>query len=240
MARDITASLRRLDPDDPVKYDFALCHLGMMNACGFNRAAGGSRSVRCVGSAGHARVDGGGLGDHPLDGEPLARRARSPASPIRCRSASSFSSRTIASRQRRVIARRHEAGRSRRPRRLRECRRRAWRRSAREQAIASSSDVPSPSVTELIANRSKPLMQPSTSVRKPGSSTCFSRWCSRTCRSSGSRSSPSPRMTNRASGISGRRGARPRSGGAGPCAARAPRRCRRPARCAAARTPRAR
>jgi len=29
MARDITASLRRLDPDDPVKYDYALCHLGM-------------------------------------------------------------------------------------------------------------------------------------------------------------------------------------------------------------------
>ncbi len=41
MARDITASLRALDPDDPVKYDFALCHLGMMNACGFSRAAGG-------------------------------------------------------------------------------------------------------------------------------------------------------------------------------------------------------
>jgi uncharacterized protein (TIGR02757 family) len=38
MARDITASLRLLDPDDPVKYDFALCHIGMMNACGFNRA----------------------------------------------------------------------------------------------------------------------------------------------------------------------------------------------------------
>jgi uncharacterized protein (TIGR02757 family) len=37
MARDITASLRRLDPDDPVKYDYALCHLGMMNACGFSR-----------------------------------------------------------------------------------------------------------------------------------------------------------------------------------------------------------
>jgi uncharacterized protein (TIGR02757 family) len=35
MASDITASLRRLDPDDPVKYDYALCHLGMMNACGF-------------------------------------------------------------------------------------------------------------------------------------------------------------------------------------------------------------
>jgi len=37
MAREITASLRRLDPDDPVKYDFALCHLGMMGACGFNQ-----------------------------------------------------------------------------------------------------------------------------------------------------------------------------------------------------------
>jgi len=37
MARDITVSLRRLDPDDPVKYDYGLCHLGMMNACGFNR-----------------------------------------------------------------------------------------------------------------------------------------------------------------------------------------------------------
>ncbi len=37
MARDITASLRRLDPADPVKYDYALCHLGMMNACGFGR-----------------------------------------------------------------------------------------------------------------------------------------------------------------------------------------------------------
>ena len=39
---------------------------------------------------------------------------------------------------------------------------------AREQAIASSSAVPSPSVTELIANRSKPFMHPSTSVRNPG------------------------------------------------------------------------
>jgi len=37
MAHDITVSLRQLDPDDPVKYDYALCHLGMMNACGFNR-----------------------------------------------------------------------------------------------------------------------------------------------------------------------------------------------------------
>jgi uncharacterized protein (TIGR02757 family) len=43
MARDITASLRALDSDDPVKYDFALCHLGMMNACGFSRAQADSQ-----------------------------------------------------------------------------------------------------------------------------------------------------------------------------------------------------
>jgi len=29
MARDITASLRKLDPADPVRYDYSLCHLGM-------------------------------------------------------------------------------------------------------------------------------------------------------------------------------------------------------------------
>jgi uncharacterized protein (TIGR02757 family) len=44
MAHEITASLRQLDPADPVKYDFALCHLGMMNACGFNR---GQRDSQC-------------------------------------------------------------------------------------------------------------------------------------------------------------------------------------------------
>ena len=43
MARDITASLRRLDPHDPVKYDFSICHLGMMNACGFGRAQADSQ-----------------------------------------------------------------------------------------------------------------------------------------------------------------------------------------------------
>jgi len=35
MAADITASLRRLDASDPVRYDFSLCHVGMMGACGF-------------------------------------------------------------------------------------------------------------------------------------------------------------------------------------------------------------
>jgi uncharacterized protein (TIGR02757 family) len=44
MAAEITASLRRLDPADPVRYDFSLCHVGMMNACGFNRA---QRDAHC-------------------------------------------------------------------------------------------------------------------------------------------------------------------------------------------------
>lgn len=37
MAAEITASLRALS-DDPVRYDFSLCHVGMMNACGYGRA----------------------------------------------------------------------------------------------------------------------------------------------------------------------------------------------------------
>ena len=40
MAAEITASLRQIDPRDPVRFDFSLCHVGMMNACGFNRAQG--------------------------------------------------------------------------------------------------------------------------------------------------------------------------------------------------------
>jgi len=32
-AAEITANLRLLDPDDPVRFDFALCHLGMSGAC---------------------------------------------------------------------------------------------------------------------------------------------------------------------------------------------------------------
>ena len=32
-AEEITASLRRFDPEDPVKYDFALCHLGVSREC---------------------------------------------------------------------------------------------------------------------------------------------------------------------------------------------------------------
>ena len=36
-AEEITASLRRLDPDDPVRFDFVLCHLGMSGACPLRR-----------------------------------------------------------------------------------------------------------------------------------------------------------------------------------------------------------
>ena len=42
MAREITAALRRLDPQDPVKYDFSLCHLGISEGCG------GRDLLKCV------------------------------------------------------------------------------------------------------------------------------------------------------------------------------------------------
>jgi uncharacterized protein (TIGR02757 family) len=40
MAADITRSLRRLNPEDPIRFDFSLCHVGMMNACGYGRSQG--------------------------------------------------------------------------------------------------------------------------------------------------------------------------------------------------------
>ncbi|MFO0757386.1 MAG: TIGR02757 family protein [Byssovorax sp.] len=43
-AEEITASLRALDPVDPVKYDFSLCHLGMLQRCPSRRDP-----VRCEG-----------------------------------------------------------------------------------------------------------------------------------------------------------------------------------------------
>jgi uncharacterized protein (TIGR02757 family) len=43
MAADITASLRDLDSADPIRFDFSICHVGMMNACGFGRAQGDSQ-----------------------------------------------------------------------------------------------------------------------------------------------------------------------------------------------------
>ena len=43
MAVEITASLRRMNPDDPAKFDFSMCHIGMMNACGFEKPFGDAR-----------------------------------------------------------------------------------------------------------------------------------------------------------------------------------------------------
>jgi uncharacterized protein (TIGR02757 family) len=40
MAAEITASLRAIDPIDPVRFDFSICHVGMMNACGYGRRQG--------------------------------------------------------------------------------------------------------------------------------------------------------------------------------------------------------
>ena len=37
-AEEITASLRLVDPEDPVRFDFALCHLGMSGACPARRS----------------------------------------------------------------------------------------------------------------------------------------------------------------------------------------------------------
>ncbi len=44
-ALEITQALRRFDPEDPVKYDFALCHLGMSGRC--PTALTGEACARC-------------------------------------------------------------------------------------------------------------------------------------------------------------------------------------------------
>ncbi len=33
MAEEVTASLAAFDPEDPVRYDFALCRLGILEIC---------------------------------------------------------------------------------------------------------------------------------------------------------------------------------------------------------------
>ena len=56
MAADITAALRRIDPDDPAKFDFSMCHIGMMNACGFGKKIGDAQCPlkgSCRPRAGH-------------------------------------------------------------------------------------------------------------------------------------------------------------------------------------------
>jgi uncharacterized protein (TIGR02757 family) len=43
MAADITRTLRLLDPSDPVRFDFSLCHVGMMGSCGFGEKRGSAQ-----------------------------------------------------------------------------------------------------------------------------------------------------------------------------------------------------
>lgn len=45
-ALEITAALRQLDPEDPVRYDFALCHLGVSRECPSARLE--SKCAKCV------------------------------------------------------------------------------------------------------------------------------------------------------------------------------------------------
>lgn len=40
MAAEITDGLRALAPDDPVRYDFSLCHIGMAGMCGYGTSRG--------------------------------------------------------------------------------------------------------------------------------------------------------------------------------------------------------
>jgi uncharacterized protein (TIGR02757 family) len=64
MAAEITASLRAIDPVDPVRFDFSICHVGMMNACGYGRRQGDAQcplkgicrpNVRAKPAAGRSR-----------------------------------------------------------------------------------------------------------------------------------------------------------------------------------------
>jgi uncharacterized protein (TIGR02757 family) len=45
MAQEITARLREIDPSDPVKYDFSLCHLGISEGCD---GKGGATCLNCA------------------------------------------------------------------------------------------------------------------------------------------------------------------------------------------------
>ncbi len=75
MAAEITGALRALDPDDPVRYDFALCHVGMHGLCGHDRPQGDERCPLkglCSPHAAAARAEPGGQAG-------AARRASSSA-----------------------------------------------------------------------------------------------------------------------------------------------------------------
>ncbi len=62
-AEEITAALRRVDPEDPVRFDFALCHLGMSGGCPARRDPRRCEvcplAAACRGAAGRARTSRG-------------------------------------------------------------------------------------------------------------------------------------------------------------------------------------
>jgi uncharacterized protein (TIGR02757 family) len=67
-AEEITANLRRLDPADPVRFDFALCHLGMSGACPPRRDA--ARCAACELNAECRARAGGPRGRRPRRAPP--------------------------------------------------------------------------------------------------------------------------------------------------------------------------
>lgn len=73
MAAEITASLRQLDAADPVRYDFSLCHLGMMGACGFGTR---QRDEHCPlkGVCGASGVRRASAGTRRVSARPSGRR----------------------------------------------------------------------------------------------------------------------------------------------------------------------
>ena len=95
MAVEITASLRQFDPADPVRYDFALCHVGMRDECGYRTPQGDSRcplkGLSAVGSPTrgpsrlHARrarrVSQDGPPGRRLEPEPVGNPTRGPGRP---------------------------------------------------------------------------------------------------------------------------------------------------------------
>lgn len=60
MAKEITAALRRLDPLDPVKYDFAIAHLGISEGCD-GKDSSLCRACPITGICPQSRVDSGSI-----------------------------------------------------------------------------------------------------------------------------------------------------------------------------------
>jgi hypothetical protein len=167
MAASITASLRALEPTDPVRYDFSLCHVGMMGACGLNRA---QRDSQCPlrGLCRQALVDRLGLADHPLHREAIARtreRGGAHAGPER----GVLQEQDDAARHVRVIARRHQKPVSPSAITSGTPRHGANRGAARRHRVHERGAHPL--VQELTTKTSNALVSSSTSARKPARKT---------------------------------------------------------------------